>query len=235
MFQGLLIVGLIIFLYWGISGLISDANKIIKRKFNKKNNVYSIRTDPIPLTEIKPEEKPIIGYTNLKKELNNKNLLLEELYNELITVCEYQSTFQDRFFYYLNREEDTDEIIEQLPLVEKSMLQNDKHILYLIDKLNSVSIRQDSEHYTNIIDNCKRQSIILNEIHSLLIFGRKDENETPVFDQLNDKIKLLWISDFRIKEASEKINENKLIRHEINGYPEVKSLLNKISLKDKVC
>ena len=32
---------------------------------------------------------------------------------------------------------------------------------------------------------------------------------------------------------SEKINENKLVRQEINGYPEIKSLLNKISSIDK--
>ena len=230
-------VGLIVCLCWGISALVSDTKRIVKRKFNKKQEPsYFLRTDPMPL-----EPKEPIRHIDLSKDLENKKLQLDNAYYELLKVCGYQSDFLNQLFNYHTHLIDTDDIdqvsykaiIDQIYSIEQTMLHNDQYITNnILSNFDYMFQKYDANLYEEILKTQGYQSIFLKQLHSILY--ENSGGDTPIVE-IDRIIRSMMQNSMWIIQMSEKINENKLVRQEINGYPEVKSLLNKISSTDKVC
>jgi hypothetical protein len=202
-------------------------NKIF---FNqKKENAYFIRTEPMPLEIIKP-----IRNINPDKDLEN-------LYYELLKVCSYQSNFQDQLFDYHTYLINTNEIdpvsykaiIDQIYIIEQTMLHNDQYITNnILLNFDYMSQKYDANLYEEILKTQGYQSVFLKQLH--LVLHAESGSNTPEAD-IDRIIRSMMQNSQWIIQMAEKIDKNKLVRQEINGYPEVKSLLNIISSKDKIC
>ena len=205
-------------------------NKIF---FNqKKEKTYSIRTDPIPLYE---ENKSASNNTvYLKKVLDyKKEETFNNSFNELLEDNYFQLIFQHEFYRHINSTTESSEvIIDTLFKILSTMELYSTHSDNLIIEMSNYKNTHDYNLYTEITKTQGYQSIFLKQLTDLMSGESESDN---ILEDIDRILKSMMQNSQWIKQTAEKINENKLTRLEINGYPEVKSLLNKISSKDKIC